>query len=128
MAELANMGSDANYPSNAGIRMGLASTVNTSLKPVLLQAVQLMVGGTPGTGADYQVQVETLNGNWVDCPDLVLSGNGAAATGVVCGLVEGCSVRLNAVNGTSAGTGANTPRYHLGVTPLHRNSRGDYSG
>lgn len=126
--EFENMGSDTYFPHSNGIKLGLSSTIATSNKPPVLAEVDLLIGGTPGTGADYQVEVQNENGDWIEAKDLVLSGDGAAATGQVSTTVEGFAVRLNAVNGSGPGSGSSTPRYFLGTRPLNLINSGEYTG
>ncbi len=109
------MGSSAQYPSATGVRLGLTSTKDANHKTLNLYKYNLAIKGTPGTAAEYDVQVMTFNGDWIDIPDSRLSGNGAAATGSVSGFALGYGVRLDATNGTSPGSGANTPNYELEV-------------
>lgn len=115
--QLKLMASDANYPSNNGVRLGLNSEGNTSLYPIQQMYVNMLIGGTPGSSPSYQLEVQTVNGDWVKQKDFLLT-----SAGQVSGWVEGCAVRIAAANGSSPGTGANTPRYFLGVIPTQKAS------
>lgn len=112
---LAQMASDANYPSNTGITVSQSSTLFSSFANPVFCDVDLLVAGTPGTGSpSYQVQVQlTAGGSWFNLPQAVLTGAGHVHTRAF-----GVAFRLAAANGTTPGTGANTPRFHLGVRPL----------
>jgi hypothetical protein len=114
------MATNTTYPTG-GVRMGLNSPKQTSVYPCSLLDIDLLVGGTPGTSPVYQVEVMTRNGNWVPAKGLLLT-----AAGQISGQAYGCAARLNANNGTTPGTGNNTPRYFLGVTSRHRTSYGQY--
>lgn len=120
--EFTNVTANANYPNNNGIRFGLASQTQSGFFPVKLLSVNLMLAGTYGTSPSATVQVMDRNGNWINTP-LTLS-----AVGQVAGTVEGCSVRAAINPGTSPGTGANAPRFHLGVDELQWLQTGEYTG
>lgn len=124
MPTLNKMTSDGNYPSNDGIRVGLQSVVSTAFRPTALIDIDLAIAGTIGGGSpSYQIQVLDRDGNWRNASGLSLT-----AAGVVSGTVEGCSVRLVAANGTSPGTGANAPRYHLNTRVRGNTTINDYTG
>jgi hypothetical protein len=121
--EFPNIAANGNYPSDDGIRLGLKSASNASLLPITLMHVDLIVAGTPGSGASYQVEVLERDGQWVPVDGLLLE-----AAGQVSGYAEGNSVRLVADNGSGAGTGANTPRYYLNTNKIDEPNVGEYAG
>lgn len=113
-----SMSSDANYPSNSGIPLDGVQLLGKFSYPRRL--VAMTVEGTPGTSATYKAQAllrddDNSSGTWVDIKSASFTGNGAAATGNLVFEAIGEAVRINAVNGTSPGTGANVPKYSLNV-------------
>lgn len=104
------MASDANYPSNTGVQIPGASQL-TGFQLQRVVAV-MTIAGTIGSGSpSYKMQ--TLNRDsqvsaWIDVPNTTLT-----AVGQVTAEVVGEAVRVVAANGTSPGTGANTPRFTL---------------
>lgn len=114
MTQYLPMASDGNYPSNEGIRVGQTSVVNPNFRSTHLARVSLSLVGTVGSGSpSYQVQVQSAAGDWVNVRNMVLT-----APGSVSAPVQGHAFRLVAVNGSSPGTGANTPQYHLAVEKI----------
>lgn len=113
------MSSDANYPSNSGLQLSGASFLSGfDLQPYV---VSMTISKTPGSSASYKAQTlieDSDASTWVDVPNSTISGNGSAATGQKSFVVVGSAVRIVAVNGTSPGTGANTPQYSLNAYPL----------
>lgn len=116
---LSQMATDTNYPSATGLTLSMSSSLDSTFaNPVFMQA-DLFIGGTPGTTASYQVQIQRLKGGaWLNATNLLLSGNGSAATGHASARIRATAVRLVAVNGTTPGTGVNTPKYHLGLREI----------
>ena len=111
------MESDTTFPSSSGIPMDGANMLpGYSQRPFIVAG---SIGGTPGTGAtyDFEVLIEDEDGaTWKNL--FTLSGNGAAATGQKTIQTAGKAVRCNADNGTTPGTGANTPYYVLNTYPV----------
>lgn len=120
--EFDNIASNGNYPSDDGIHLGLKSDIDTDLTPINLYHLDLIIAGTPGSGASYQVQAKERGGQWVDVKGMVLS-----AAGQVSGFAEGVAFRVVADNGSGAGTGANTPRYYLNTNHVAEPNVGEYS-
>lgn len=109
----APMASDTYYPSTSGVRIGLLSSLQT-IYPPRLADVDMLIGGTLGTGSPTLVlEVQTEGGDWIPATGLSLT-----ATGQVSGRIEGNAVRINAALGSTPGTGANIPCYHLNVRPV----------
>ena len=118
-AKLNQMAADGSYPSSAGISVGMKSLNGTLVEDSFMR-VSMMIGGTIGGGSPgYTVMVLDPNNNWTPAPKLTLS-----AAGQVSGIVYGKAVRLDALNGTSPGTGNNTPRYRLDVNKLNTRPSG----
>ncbi len=107
------MASNGNYPDNNGVSVGQTSTIQTGFKTLQLHRVSILINGSPDSNALYKVQVLTVLGNWVDSTIQVSGGPGYAN-----GTVEGVAVRLAAANGTSPGTGNNTPGYEMEIEHL----------
>lgn len=115
--------SSGNYPNATGIRLGLQSrTFSSTFYPVKLMAVNLMLAGTWGSSPSAKIQVMDRLGTWVDTAITM------TAVGQKSGIVEGCAVRAVLDPGTSPGTGANAPRYNLGVEALPYLQTGEFSG
>lgn len=114
------MSSNGNYPSNAGIQVdGVPLLGGFSAEPHI---AVLSISGVPGTGASYipTTLIEDADGaQWGAIKGASLSGNGAAATGQIVFPFTGQAIRLEATNGSSPGTGNNTPAYVLEVFPRH---------
>lgn len=129
MATLNKMSSDGYYPSSVGRHLGLVSAAeavrtNATFRQAILAKIDLAIAGTIGSGSpSYQVEAQDTYGNWAPAKGLVLT-----ATGQVSGYAHGCAFRLNAANGTSPGTGANTPRYFLDIVPVRLVNTGEYAG
>jgi len=116
-ASYLQMATNTTYPTASGISVGFKSA-NTSMVENCLMKWSLVVGGTPGTSPSYTIQVLNPLGNWVN------TGTALSATGQSNGIAFGSAVRLNASNGTSPGTGNNTPKYRLDVEKLHYRDSG----
>lgn len=120
------MESDANYPSDAGLQLdGVAMLGNFQMKRHL---ASMSIGGVPGTGASYKLQVKLRDDDinaWVDVANSILSGDGADATGNVVVPVIGEAVRIVAVNGSSPGEDDETPVFTLEVFPEYQAVAGD---
>lgn len=116
---LAQMASDGNYPSATGTSLSMSSVRDANFANQVFAMIDLIIAGTPGTGSpSYQVQVkETSTDDWVNCPNLLLNGAGSVSARSL-----GVAWRLVAANGTTPGTGANTPRYLMNIRTL--NARG----
>lgn len=113
------MATNANYPADAGVQIPGAS----QLTGFQLQRhiVAMSIGGTPGTSPSYKIQ--TLNRDidvsaWIDVPNTTLT-----STGQIVAEVVGEAVRVVANNGTSPGTGANTPYYTLNCYTVPHSNR-----
>ena len=116
VTSLLEMGSNGHYPDSNGIRFGLVSQ-NFTVYPIHLIEFELLVGGDPDeSDCDYGIEVLDQYGNWLDCPDAHITQKDG---GSISGVVEGCAIRLNADNGSSPGTGTDTPRYHLNARKLN---------
>lgn len=111
------MATDANYPSNAGLQIPGASQL-TGFQ--LQRTIAVMtIAGTLGSGSPAH-KMQTLNRDndvsaWIDVPNTTLN-----AVGQVVAEVVGEAVRVVAANGTSPGTGANTPRFTLNCYTVPR--------
>ncbi len=129
MATFNLMATDTYYPSSAGRHLGLVSAAealrtSSTFRQAILAKIDLAVAGTVGSGSpSYQVEAQDTYGNWLAVKGLLLS-----AKGQVSGYAHGCAFRLNANNGTSPGTGANTPRYFMDVVPMRLLNTGEYAG
>lgn len=113
------MATNDNYPSASGIPCNGAAMLGGFTMARHLAAFS--VAGVPGTTASYKLQVLMDDDDitsWVDVKNSTFSGNGAAATGHKVIPIVGQAVRVVADNGTTPGTGSNTPKYTLNVYPL----------
>lgn len=120
-----NMSTDANYPDNNGLQLETLHSISGGASPGEPYGV-LTIGGVPGTGASYKLQElvsDAIGTQWVDTKSASFSGNGAAATGQLTARLTGQAVRLVAANGTTPGTGGNTPNYSLEVMYLTTQER-----
>lgn len=108
------MSSDANYPSDDGL--GMAGSSMLSGFNMVPHVVSMTVAGTPGSSPDYQLETLVRDADvasWVEVKDAVLTDAGQWI-----GVVVGEAVRINADNGTTPGTGDNTPRATLNAYPV----------
>lgn len=115
------MSANGNYPSDSGLAVGpgVQYLAGRGSRTAL---ASLTITKTPGSGATYKLQQlmkDSDQDSWVDIGTATITGNGAAATGHFTVRFTGVAIRLVAVNGTSPGTGSNTPFYVLRV---YRNS------
>lgn len=111
------MATDTTYPLSSAVQVEALHGILGADNPSDAYAV-MNISKTPGTGASYKLQQLIRDGvstQWVDVKNAAFSGNGAAATGQVVARISGQAVRILAVNGTTPGTGANTPAFRLSV-------------
>lgn len=113
-----SMSSNANYPSNSGIKADGAFVVG---QPHFPRNIGVMnITGTPGSTAAYKAQSHLKDDEvdeWVDIDGASISGDGAAATGQRVFYFSGDAARIVADNGTSPGTGLSVPSYELQIYP-----------
>lgn len=114
------MATDTTYPSATGIPCG-GSAIGSSFQYPRVTA-SLTITKTPGGSPTYDLQAEVGDDTdssatrWVTVATLTGTGHTSVT---VCAK----SIRLNAANGSSPGTGNNTPRYNLNVCPDPNSTR-----
>ena len=113
------MSTDGNYPSANGVSLAHSSSLLGAYQTGGASFVTYGVSGTLGGGASYKLQTQindTYGSQWVDVANSTLS-----ATGQLTAVVTGEAVRVVAANGTSPGTGNNTPTYFLESASVKEN-------